>query len=122
MPTDYFEDSRTFSERHGYTTGYVVSDAVASFGWSDSELEPEIDIKIKKDTEYCYVCNKKHGKRTYEVKTAYTGKKKVCSNCKFIYDILKREIIDNDNVDTINYIHNTLASIKITMLSKEGEQ
>ena len=115
MPTEYFHDNRTFSERHGYFIG-ASTDSIDSID-SMFDLHPILDIQIKKDTEYCHVCSKKHGKRIYEIKTAYTGKKKVCSNCKFIYNILKREIIDNDNIGAINYIHNTLANLK----SKMGE-
>ena len=110
MPTNYFEDSRTFSERHGYIIG-AATDSIDSI----FDPDPTLDIQIKKDTEYCYTCGKKHGKRIYEIKPAYTGIKKVCSNCKFIYDILKREIIDNDNSTTISFLYNTLTSLKITM-------
>ena len=111
MPTGYYSYSDFVSDNHDF----VVGGSEDSIGWISYELDPEIDIQIKKDIECCWLCGKKHGKRTYEVETAFSGKKKVCSNCKFVYDILRREIIDNDNGVAISYIHSTLTSIKTTM-------
>ena len=107
MPSDYYEHFRS---------NLGISNNVDHLGWIDTVyLEPETKIEQKKDTEYCYICSKKHGKRIYKIESAYNGKKKVCSNCKFLYTTLKKEIIDNNNNGTLIYICNTLRSIKTTM-------
>ena len=106
MPSTYHTTTDSYGRRYYYSS---TGDSTAhAHVWNEPVGMAEWTPAKKNVHPKCRLCTKFMRGKKY-VSEGRWGAIKICSNCKFIYDTLHREIFDNKNIEAIKKIYNTVS-------------